>query len=148
MKNKEKILIALASFSFLLIVYLVIASKELKMPTVEAPKEQAQKTQQTQVKKVDLAVLKTTYQNSVRNIYASLEKNTSTWLSLSDTPDPQKYLLETKDKLMGLVVPEEYRIFHLTLIKLIDGVADNNFVIDEEFQKGLNKIGQENSWLN
>lgn len=139
MKNKEKILIALASFSFFLIVYLVIASKEIKVPKAEVAKEQVK------TEKVDLAVLKTTYQDSVRNIYSRLKDDSE---SNNKEIDINKELLSIKDGMMSLVVPEEYKTFHMSLIMLIDGVINNNFVLDDNFQKKLNKIGQDNSWLN
>ena len=114
MKNKEKILIALASFSFFLIVYLVIASKEVKVPNEKVLKEELV------IEKVDLVALKNNYQKAVKIVYNSLENNITDSLSPSDASlDPQKYLLETKNKLMGLVVPEEYKIFHLSLIMLM-----------------------------
>ena len=142
MKNKEKILIALASFSFFLIVYLVIASKEVKVPNEKVLKEELV------IEKVDLVALKNNYQKAVKIVYNSLENNITDSLSPSDASlDPQKYLLETKNKLMGLVVPEEYKIFHLSLIMLIDGVINNNFVLDDNFQSELNKIGEKNPWL-
>ena len=142
MKNKEKILIALASFSFFLIVYLVIVSKEIEMPSEKVVKEE------TVIEKVDLVALKSNYQEAVRVVYAQLNNEVKFTGSSTEEIDIDEKLLEIKNKMMSLSVPGEYRIFHLSFIMMIDKVLSDELVIDREFQDGLDKIGQENLWLN
>jgi hypothetical protein len=142
MKNKEKILIALASFSFFLIVYLIIASEPIEMS------ENTITVKEEKIEKVDLALLESNYRENVKNIYIKLQEDVYSWLNLSDASlDPINEISRIKNDLMSLVVPEEYRSFHVGLIVLIDKIINNNFVLDDDFQAELNKIGLENVWL-
>lgn len=142
MKNKEKILIALGSLSFFLLVYFLIASKKIEMPKNNIVKNEAPKEQ---VAKVDLEKLKNNYEKSVKVVYEQLQKDAE-GVDGKDI-DVNNELETFKNKLVGLTVPEEYKIFHLSFILLIDNVLNNNLVLDENFQNELNKIGKDNPWL-
>ncbi|MDA3839767.1 MAG: hypothetical protein PF572_01640 [Patescibacteria group bacterium] len=142
MKNKEKILIALASFSFFLIVYLVIASKEIEMPNEKVVKEEIK------IEKVDLAMLESTYQEKVRGIYFQLKDDANLVASSTEEINVDEKLTGIKNSLMSLVVPDEYRAFHLSLVVTIDRIIENNFILDSDFQLEIEKIGQDNLWLN
>ncbi len=142
MKNKEKILIALASFSFFLIVYLVIASKKIEMPTEKIVKEDPV------IEKEDLVQLKSSYQETLKNIFIQLSDETENIGTSTEEINVNEELLRIKNVMMSLIVPEEYRSFHLSLIILLDKVIENNFVLDEDFQLAIKEIGQQNLWLN
>lgn len=142
MKNKEKILIALASFSFFLIVYLVIASKKIEMP-----KEKIIKNESV-IEKVDLVALKSNYQKTVKVIYSQLNDEFKLTATGTEEMNIDEELLEIKNKMISLSVPEEYRIFHVSFILLIDKVLSDELIINEGFKSGLDKLGEENFWLN
>ena len=142
MKNKEKILIALASFSFFLIVYLLIASKKIEMPNEKVIKKEPV------IEKIDLALLKDDYQKAVKIVYSQLNDEFKLTASSTEKINVDEKLLEIKNKMISLSVPEEYRIFHVSFILLIDKVLSKEFIMGGEFQNGLDKMGEENLWIN
>ena len=145
MKNKEKILIGLASFSFFLIVYLVIASQKIEIPTKLATDKKM--NEEVVAEKTDLRELKKIYQETVKSIYTQLENSSRDVGTSTERINPNDELLKIKGRLISITVPEEYRSFHISLIILIDKVLNNNFVMDENFQAEINKIGEGNTWL-
>ena len=142
MKNKEKILIALVSFSFFLIVYLVIVSKKIEMP-----KEKIIKNEPA-IEKVDLVALRSDYQETAKMVYAQLNSEDKLLASSTDEVNVDEKLLGIKNTMILMSVPEEYKIFHVSLILLIDKVLNDEFMMDGEFQDGLDVLGRENMWLN
>jgi len=142
MKNKEKILVALASLSFFLVLYFLIASKKIEIPNEKIIKSEEPKEE---LVKVDLEELKNKYTESVKTIYGDLQEDTRE--INKEEIDIEKELKSFKKKLITLTVPSEYRVFHLSFIMLIDNVLNNGLAFDERFRNELNKIGEDNPWL-
>lgn len=136
MKNKEKILIALASLSFILVVYLIIVSKEVQIPNEKFVDEKPE------IVKVDLVALENDYKNAVKVIYGDLKRDIESPVNTKDN------LENLKIRLMSIRVPEEYRTFHIGLVMLIDSIIEKGDIIDDSFKQSVYNIGLDKEWLN
>lgn len=140
MKNKEKILLALFSFSFILLVYLFIVSKEIKI------EDERKVSVKEEMPVVDLLELENDYQRETKNLYVKLK--TSIESNNLEKSELDKSLLEIRGGLMSLTVPEDYRTFHLGLVMLIDDVVENDKEIDSGLKEIVDRMQIENSWIN
>ncbi len=140
MKNKEKILLALFSFTFILLVYLFIVSKEIK---IEEEKEVSVKEK---MPVVDLVELENDYQKETKDLYAKLK--TSIESNNLEKSEIDKSLLEIREALMSLTVPEDYKTFHLGLVMLVDDVLENDKEIDSGLKEIVDRMQIENNWIN
>ncbi|PLX21924.1 hypothetical protein C0584_01135 [Candidatus Parcubacteria bacterium] len=140
MSKKEKILISLATLSFFLLVYLLIVSREIKVPS-----EQSEQINQEQVAPVDLVALESEYKETMKEVYSQLRNKLDE--SIENKDETNEEMLSLKNKVMGLTVPAEYRAFHISLVLVMDNIIKNDLEDTGSLAEELDKIGNENNWL-
>lgn len=149
MNNKQKILLALFSLSFLLLVYLIIVNRETKTEEADVSIKQADVSlKQEELPVVDLAEVENSYKIEASNIYIDLKTNIEN--NGLEKEELNNNLLSIKNRLVNpeLIVTEEYRDFHISLILLVNKIVDNNYEIDDDIREEMKKISTDNQWIN
>lgn len=144
MNKREKILLSLASLVFLLVVYLVIASKDVPLePSTQ--NSGLNSSNDSTSEKIDLAEMELQYRQEAEDIFVELKKNVNRFDR--EKEELKDDLEKTKAEIMALRVPADYRSFHIGLIMVVDGILNGSFDEKSGIMEELQNLSKENSWL-